>query len=223
MAKNITQRIGPPETCRWMAEQIPGARYEEIEGPHFPVAPGQSAKLFSLIEEFVTGTTAAAPVTRSLATVLLTDIVSSTDTAVSIGDQRWREMLEAHDRLASRLVEDHGGTVVKSTGDGVLATFDGPGRAVRCALSFAAACSSVGLEVRAGVHAGEVEIRDDGDISGIAVHLASRIEGNAAPGEVLVSRTVTDLTFGTDLAFERRGDFELKGIPGMWELFAARP
>ncbi len=215
--------IGPPETGRWMADQIPDARYAEIEGPHYPVWPGQAEKLTTLIEEFLTGAAVAMPVTRALSTVLFTDIVSSTDTAARLGDQRWREMLEAHDRLAARLVTNHGGNLVKSTGDGILATFDGPGRAVRCALELATASASAGIDIRAGIHTGEVELRSDGDVSGIAVHLASRVESEAGAGEVLVSRTVTDLTFGADLTFESRGEHELKGIPGTWELFAAQP
>lgn len=136
--------IAPAEMCRWIADQIPDARYAEIEGPHFPVWPGHGERLTALIEEYLTGAAVAVPVSRALSTVLFTDIVSSTDTATRLGDQRRREILEAHDRLAARLVENHGGNLVKSTGDGILATFDGPGRAVRCALAFATAAPPPG-------------------------------------------------------------------------------
>jgi len=214
--------VAPSETCRWMAEQLPNGSYAEIPGPHHPFSANSDIEAFiDLIEEFVTGTAPAGPIDRALATVLFTDIVASTETASALGDRRWRELLEGHDRLTAQAVERHGGRLVKSTGDGALALFDGPGRAVRCALGLAEAAHGIGLDIRAGVHTGEVELRSDGDVSGIAVNLASRVESSAQPGQVLVSRTVTDLTIGSELVFTTQGEHSLKGIPGNWELFAA--
>lgn len=157
---------------------------------------------------------------RILATVLFTDIVGSTNLASQLGDNRWRTLLDDHDDLSSRMVSKHRGTLVKSTGDGVLATFDGPGRAVRCALAMSEETKSIGLPVRAGLHCGEVEIRG-GDVGGIAVHAAARVMAQSESNEVLVSRVVTDLVAGTDLKFSGRGSYELKGLPGKWDLFAA--
>ncbi len=215
--------IAPAESCRWMAEQIPHGRYEELPGYHYCVFDSDiNARYVALIEEFVTGTKTATPTSRALATVLFTDIVASTDTATRIGDRKWRELLEQHDHRSEQVVSEHGGLLVKSTGDGILATFDGPGRAVSCAHALLDAGRSLGIELRAGIHTGEIELRHDGDVSGIAVHLASRVESQAQAGEVLVSRTVTDLTIGSGLTFASRGEHQLKGIPGTWELFAAQ-
>ena len=137
-----------------------------------------------------------------------------------MGDQRWRSLLDDHDQLARHMVDGHRGTFVKSTGDGILATFDGPGRAVRCALAFGSAAKQIGLPVRAGLHTGEIEVRGN-DIGGIAVHAAARVMGQSSPDEVLVSRVVTDLVAGAGLKFTERGSFELKGLPGRWDLFEA--
>lgn len=174
------------------------------------------------IEEFVTGKrqSSAADLERILATVLFTDIVDSTRSAAEIGDQAWRRLLDSHDQLAMQMVERHRGTFVKSTGDGILATFDGPGRAVRCALALGTASRQIGLPLRAGLHTGEIEVRGR-DIGGIAVHAASRVMGQSRPDEVLVSRVVTDLVAGAGLTFSERGSHELKGLPGRWDLFAA--
>jgi len=171
------------------------------------------------IEEFVTGARegAATELERVLATVLFTDIVDSTRTAAEAGDNAWRRLLDSHDQLARQMVEKHRGSLIKSTGDGVLATFDGPGRAVRCALAFGAAARQ---PLRAGLHTGEIEIRGR-DIGGIAVHAAARVMAQSQPDEVLVSRVVTDLVAGAGLKFRERGFHELKGLPGRWELFAA--
>ena len=137
-----------------------------------------------------------------------------------MGDKKWRQLLDSHDQLATTVVDKHRGTLIKSTGDGILATFDGPGRAVRCALAFEAASRQIGLPLRAGIHTGEIEIRG-GDIGGIAVHAAARVMAQCNASEVLVSRVVTDLVAGAGLKFSNRGSHELKGLPGRWELFAA--
>jgi class 3 adenylate cyclase len=174
------------------------------------------------IEEFVTGhrESSSTELDRVLATVLFTDIVDSTRSAAAIGDQAWRRLLDSHDQLAIQTVEKHRGILVKTTGDGILATFDGPGRAVRCALSLQAASKQIGLPIRAGLHTGEIEIRGR-DIGGIAVHAAARVMAQSQSDEVLVSRVVTDLVAGAGLRFSERGSHELKGLPGRWDLFAA--
>jgi class 3 adenylate cyclase len=158
---------------------------------------------------------------RLLATVLFTDIVGSTERAQAAGDQRWRELLDAHDEAARRLVGREGGRWVKSTGDGVLAVFDGPGRAIRCALALRTELRGLGVEIRAGLHTGELDLLDD-DVGGIAVHIGARIMAAAGPGEVLVSRTVRDLVVGSGIALEDRGTRPLKGLSDSWHLFAAR-
>jgi class 3 adenylate cyclase len=157
---------------------------------------------------------------RLLATILFTDIVGSTERVQAAGDQRWRELLDAHDETARRLVGQEGGRRIKSTGDGVLAVFDGPGRAIRCAVALRKQLRDVGIEIRAGVHTGELDVRGD-DVGGIAVHIGARIMAAADPGEVLVSRTVRDLVAGSDIALEARGTYTLKGLDDPWDLFAA--
>jgi class 3 adenylate cyclase len=163
---------------------------------------------------------AAAASQRLLATVLFTDIVGSTERARELGDRRWRELLDLHDRAARRLVDQEGGRLIKGTGDGILALFFSPGRAIRCALAFRAELRASGIEIRAGLHTGEVDLRGD-DVGGIAVHLAARIMSAASPGEILVSRTVRDLVTGSDISLEDRGSHALKGISDRWQLFAA--
>lgn len=153
-------------------------------------------------------------------TVLFTDIVGSTDTAASVGDDAWRRVLDRHDEIVRRYLERYRGREVKSTGDGFLAVFDGPARAVRCAQAIVEAVVALGLRVRAGVHTGEVEVRGE-DIGGFAVHIGARIGGLASAGEVLTSRTVKDLVAGSGISFASHGSHELKGVPGEWELFAA--
>jgi pimeloyl-ACP methyl ester carboxylesterase/class 3 adenylate cyclase len=205
-----------------LAAKIPGARYIEYEGlPHFCFTR-DCEQLIGDIEEFVTGhrPEVAEEADRVLATVLFTDIVNSTSRAIEIGDRRWRELLDTHDRLARQTVERHRGKLVKSTGDGILAIFDGPGRGVRCALALGTAAGQIGLPLRAGLHTGEIEVRG-GDVGGIAVHVAARVMGQSGVDEVLVSRVVTDLVAGAGLKFVERGSFDLKGIPGSWDLFAA--
>jgi class 3 adenylate cyclase len=155
-----------------------------------------------------------------LATVLFTDIVDSTRNAAAMGDQAWRRSLDNHDQLAKQMLEKYRGNLVKTTGDGILATFDGPGRAVRCALAFGTAAGQIGLPLRAGLHTAEIELRGQ-DVGGIAVHAAARVMAQSQLGEVIVSRVVTDLVAGTGLKFTERGSHELKGLPGRWDLFAA--
>jgi class 3 adenylate cyclase len=212
----------PVERGRELAERIPDAKYIE-----YPVAGhafwyGDVEPLLGDIEEFVTGARegSATELERVLATVLFTDIVDSTRTAAEAGDHTWRRLLDSHDQLAKQMVGKHRGSLIKSTGDGVLATFDGPGRAVRCALSFGAAAKQIGLPLRAGLHTGEIEMRGR-DIGGIAVHAAARVMAQSQPDEVLVSRVVTDLVAGAGLRFSERGSYELKGLPGRWDLFSA--
>jgi class 3 adenylate cyclase len=172
-----------------------------------------------LIEEFLTGVRRIPEPKRVLATVMFTDIVGSTEQASRLGDRRWRELLEVHDELARRLVEEFQGQLVKTTGDGILATFDGPGRGIRCAAALRDELGGIGLQIRAGLHTGEVELRD-GDVGGIAVHLAARVMAVAGSGEIFTSRTVRDLVVGANITVENRGPHVLKGIEGAWQLFA---
>ncbi|QIG92787.1 adenylate/guanylate cyclase domain-containing protein [Bradyrhizobium sp. 6(2017)] len=211
------------ENGKFLASQIPGAKFlAYADCSDHLIFPGDRPRLCGDIEEFVTGhREATAPdFDRVLATVLFADIVDSTRRAAEMGDHAWRRMLDEHDEAAQRIVVQHRGNLVKTTGDGILATFDGPGRAIRCALAFEAATRRLGLPVRAGLHTGEIELRD-GDIGGIAVHAAARVMAQAGPDEVLVSRVVTDLVAGAGLRFSDRGAHELKGLPGRWDLFAA--
>ncbi|MBR0873915.1 adenylate/guanylate cyclase domain-containing protein [Bradyrhizobium tropiciagri] len=207
---------------RGVADLIPGAGWREYPGRDHYYWVGENETMLGDIEEFVTGhrDAAQAELERVLATVLFTDIVDSTRNAAAMGDQRWRRLLDDHDELAQQMVDRHRGHLIKSTGDGILATFDGPGRAVRCALAFGSAARQIGLPVRAGLHTGEIEVRG-ADIGGIAVHAAARVMSRCGSDEVLVSRVVTDLVAGAGLKFAERGAFELKGLPGKWELFAA--
>jgi class 3 adenylate cyclase len=171
------------------------------------------------VEQFLTGARQSREPDRVLATVLFTDIVESTKRASELGDRRWRELLDAHDATARRQVETHGGRVVKSLGDGHLATFDGPARAIRCARALADDADSLGIQIRAGVHTGECETMGD-DVGGMAVHIGARVMSEAGPGEVLVSSAVRDLVVGSGIDFIDRGAHELKGVPGRWALLA---
>lgn len=213
--------IVPRECGQFLADHIHGARLTIVDGnEHFPCL-GDVDPVVAEVHEFMTGERAefVDELDRVLSTVLFTDIVDSTRHASELGDQRWRSVLDAHDDLAVRTVQRFRGRVVKSTGDGVLATFDGPARAVRCAQALSDGARGLGLELRAGVHVGEVELRG-ADVGGIAVHVAARIEALAHPGEVLVSRTVTDLVAGSGIAFADRGTHPLKGVPEERQLFA---
>jgi pimeloyl-ACP methyl ester carboxylesterase/class 3 adenylate cyclase len=212
----------PVEHGRELAACIPDAKLIEYPGVDHIFTIGDVEAVLGDIEEFITGhrESSSSDLERVLATVLFTDIVDSTRSAATMGDQAWRRLLDNHDQLAIQTIEKHRGTLVKSTGDGILATFDGPGRAVRCALALGTATRQIGLPIRAGLHTGEIEIRGR-DIGGIAVHAASRVMTQSQPGEVLVSRVVTDLVAGAGLTFAGRGSHELKGLPGRWDLFAA--
>ena len=168
------------------------------------------------------GTRHAPTPDRMLATVLFSDIVGSTEQASQLGDRRWHELLDAHDHLVRQHLQRHRGHEIKTTGDGFLATFDGPGRAITCGFALHQAAANLGIQVRVSIHTGEIEVRG-GDIGGIAVHISQRIQNHAGPGEVLTSRTVTDLVAGSGITFQHRGDHTLKGIPGTWPLFAAAP
>lgn len=215
----------PVANGRYLASQIPGARYIEYpDGDHAVFAGTDFGRMCDDIEPFLTGHRAAtrADADRVLATVLFTDIVDSTGQVSRLGDQAWRRLLDEHDQLARRLVKQHRGRLVKNTGDGLLATFDGPARAIRCAQGLIAATGGLGTTTRAGLHTGEIELRGD-DIGGVAVHVAARILGSAAPGEILVSRILPDLVAGSGLLFTPRGHHSLKGLEGNWELFAVQP
>ena len=203
---------------RYLAEHIPGARLVELPGD-LPMIWGQPELVVEAVEEFLIGAHPSVEPTRMLATVLFTDIVDSTGQAERLGDRRWRALLDTHDELAGRLVEQWGGRLVKTTGDGVLATFDGPGRAIGCAAGLRDELGDIGVRIRAGLHTGEVELRGD-DVGGIAVHLAARIMATADAGEIVVSQTVRDLVAGSDVVMQDRGSQRLKGIKGDWQLFA---
>lgn len=208
------------QSARFFAEHIPGAQLSILEGSDHAPHGGDVDALVAEIRRFVVADDwPAAPAQRSLATVLFTDIVQSTSMAAQLGDQRWRDLLDRHDETARTLIAAYEGRVVKFTGDGILAVFDGPARAVRCAADVRAALEPMGIDQRAGLHSGEIEHRGE-DVSGLAVNLAARVQGLADTGEILVSRTVRDLVVGSDLRFEPRGTHELKGIPDAWEVLA---
>src|SRR6516165_498609 len=207
------------ETSQSLAAQIPGARFEAVPGKSLYIFEKPYAQILDHIEAFVTGISPSADVNRALATILFTDIVGSTEQASVLGDRRSGVLMESHDAVASTVVDQHGGRLVRHTGDGVLATFDGPGRAIRCAAAFRDALAALGITIRAGLHSGEVEQRGE-DIGGIAVHLAARVLEQAGPNEVLTSSAVPLLVAGSRIEFEDRGEYELKGVPGTWRLFA---
>jgi class 3 adenylate cyclase/DNA-binding CsgD family transcriptional regulator len=208
-----------PALSRAVARGIPGAREVELAGADHLWVAGDQEAMIREIEEFVTGRPAAPVSDRVLATVLFTDIVGSTERASELGDRRWRALIAQYRRLVERDLARFRGRLVKWTGDGVLATFDGPARAVRCGLAIRAGAHAAGLDMRAGVHTGELEVTA-GDVSGIAVHLTARVMATARAGEVITSGTVKDLVVGSDLEFEHRGTHVLRGVPGEWTLFA---
>ena len=208
-----------PKHAEYIAEHIPEAKLVELEGSDALFASGDVEEFIGEVEEFLTGVRQEREPDRMLATVLFTDIVDSTRRAAELGDSAWRRLLEQHDSLVRQALGRHRGREVKRTGDGFLATFDGPARGLRCAASIAEGVRSLGIEVRAGLHTGEVEIMN-GDVGGLAVHIGARVMGAAGANEVLVSSTVKDLVVGSGIDFEDRGSRELKGVPGEWRLFA---
>ncbi|MCB0864988.1 MAG: adenylate/guanylate cyclase domain-containing protein [Solirubrobacterales bacterium] len=205
--------------ARYFAEHIPGARLLELPGRDAVSFGDGYEEYLTAVEEFTLGTATARESQRALATVLFTDIVGSTELAAELGDRRWRETLEGHDRMTRELVGRFGGRAIKSTGDGFLATFDGPARAVRCASALASGVDELGIELRAGLHAGEVELIG-ADVGGMAVHIGARIGALGQPGEVLASSTVRDLVVGSGIEFREHGERELKGVPGSWRIFS---
>ena len=211
-------RLIPVGAGRVLAREIPGARYVELPGDAHPPWAGDTAALVAEIQQFLTGSRARVEIERVLATVLFTDIVGSTERAVVLGDRVWRDLLGRHHAIVRQEIERYRGREVDTTGDGFLATFDGPARAVRCAKGIRDAVRSLGIEIRAGLHTGECERLDD-TITGIAVHTGARVMAQAGPGEVLVSSTVKDLVAGSGLDFREHGTHTLKGIPGEWRLF----
>jgi pimeloyl-ACP methyl ester carboxylesterase len=204
---------------RYLADRIQGAKFVAVDGTDHLFFTGDADAVLDEIEEFLTGVRPLPAVERVLATVLFTDIVDSTKRAVELGDERWKELLGRHDAQVRRQLARFHGREINTTGDGFLARFDGPARAIRCAMAIRDGLRSLGLEVRAGVHTGEVELRDN-DISGIAVHIAARVAAAAGAGEVLVSRIVVDLVAGSGLSFAARGEHTLKGLSGELGLFA---
>jgi class 3 adenylate cyclase len=215
-------RATNPNASRYMAERIPGARYVELPGEeHLPFL-GDAETVLDLTEEFLTGTRPIHEPDRVLATILFTDIVDSTRRASELGDERWRAVLAAHDRGIREALDRHRGREVKTTGDGFLATFDGPARGIRCAFEIRDTVREHGLEVRIGLHTGECELLEN-DLGGIAVHIGARVMAHAGTGQVLCSRTVRDLVIGGGFSFEDRGLFDLKGVPDPWQLYAVEP
>jgi pimeloyl-ACP methyl ester carboxylesterase/class 3 adenylate cyclase len=210
----------PVQGGRYVADHIPGAQWLEVDGTdHVPWFTDPD-RILTGIEEFLTGSHAAPSQShRALRTLLFTDMVASTEHAAATGDERWRAVLHRFGEVTAQLTERFGGTVVKSTGDGHLTTFDGPTQAIRCAEALRADAETLGIEIRAGIHTGECELLDT-DIGGIAVHIAARILGHAGAGEILVDRTVRDLVVGSGTGFEDRGSVELRGVPGTWQLLA---
>jgi class 3 adenylate cyclase len=204
---------------RYIAAQVPSARYVELDGPDHPICVGDADATLDEIEEFLTGTRQAVDVDRVVATVVFTDIVGSTERLVELGDSEWRKLLDRHDTVVRGELARFGGREIKTTGDGFMAAFDGPARATHCARSIVDALRPLGLQIRSGLHTGPCELRGE-DLGGLAVHIAARVGSLAESGEVLVSATVKDLVGGSGIRFADRGEHELKGVPGTWRLFA---
>jgi class 3 adenylate cyclase len=213
---------GPPH-AKYLAEHIHDARLVELPGEDNLIYVGDSDRDLDEIEEFLTGAVHAPRSNRVLATVLFTDIVGSTEHLAELGDRKWHDLLDAHDQAIRRQLERFQGREVGTRGDGFVATFDGPGRAIECGCAMRDVVGALGLEIRVGLHTGEIELREDHEIAGVAVHLAARIEQQAHASEVLVSSTVKDLVAGSGIAFEDQGEHELKGVPGTWKLLAVAP
>jgi class 3 adenylate cyclase/alpha-beta hydrolase superfamily lysophospholipase len=211
------QPLTPVTHGRYLAEHINGAGYVELPGGDLSWTRS-NYRVIDEVAEFLTGERPPVEIDRILATVLFTDIVGSTERATSLGDRRWHQLLDAHDRVVREQLTRHRGREINTTGDGFVATFDGPARAIRCAHDVIDAARDVGLPLRAGLHTGECEVRGD-DIGGVAVHIASRVASLAGAGEVWVSQTVKDLVMGSGIEFDERGAHELRGVPGSWQLF----
>jgi pimeloyl-ACP methyl ester carboxylesterase/class 3 adenylate cyclase len=212
-------RFFPVELSRYLAENIAGAKLVELEGADGFIYLGDMNGLIDEVEEFVTGVRRAPDVDRALATVLITDMIGSTDLAAKLGDRRWREILDKHDEVIRDRLQAHRGRLHRATGDGILATFDGPGRAIHCAFEIRDALRGVGVEIRTGIHTGEIEFRGN-EIGGIAVHIAARLMTEAGAGEVIASETVKALATGSGITFQDRGTKALKGVPDEWRLYA---
>jgi class 3 adenylate cyclase len=210
--------VEPIESGRLLAERIPEATLVELPGDDALPWGGEADAVVDEIEGFLTGDRGARPTDRRLATVLFTDIVGSTGTAARLGDADWRKLLDAHHERVRAELQRHRGVEIDTAGDGFFATFDGPARAVECARSIAEAVGSLGIEIRAGVHTGEIEVARD-EVRGISVHIGARVMALAGPSEVLVSSTVRDLVAGSGLRFEDAGEHELKGVPDRWRLY----
>jgi class 3 adenylate cyclase len=209
----------PPSTSRYIAQRVPNGRYVELPGTENLLWAGDQAALVGVIEEFFTGSRTVDEPDRVLATVLFSDIVGSTEMASSLGDRRWKELLDAHDDVSGAVVERFRGRVVDRQGDGFLAIFDGPARAIRCALALRDAMKELGIRTRAGLHTGEIDKRES-NVGGIAVHIGARVSALAGAEEILVSRTVVDLVAGSEISFSARGEHALKGVQGNWVLYA---
>ncbi|MFN2536741.1 MAG: alpha/beta fold hydrolase [Mycobacteriales bacterium] len=210
-----------PGHGRYLAEHIPGARLIELPGADLLFWVGETGRMLDEIEEFVTGVRSGSGVERVLATMLFSDIVGSTSRVAELGDERWRDLLERHDQIVRLQLARYGGREISATGDGFLATFASPSAALQCALALRDALVAAGIEVRAGIHTGEVELRAE-DITGLAVHIAARVAALAGAGEVLVSEPVPALVVGSTHVFEDWGEHELKGVPGRWRIHALR-
>ena len=211
--------IVPVECARYLIDHIPDATLIEQTGRDLIFLRSGDQPVADEIIRFVTGEQPIVEIERILTTVLFTDIVESTEQAATLGDQRWRALLDSHDRLVREQIGRFRGTEVKTTGDGFLVSFDGPARAIRCSRAIVDGLNALGIDSRLGLHTGECEVRGD-DLGGIAVHIAARVSALADPGEILVSSTIKDLVVGSGITFEDRGRHELKGVPGAWELFA---
>jgi class 3 adenylate cyclase len=212
------QPASPVAWGRYLAEHIDGATLVELPGGDLSFTPANHV-VVDEVAEFLTGERPVIDVERILATVLFTDIVGSTERVATLGDRRWRSLLDAHDRAVREQLRRFRGREINTTGDGFVASFDGTARAIRCAQAIIEVAGNLGVELRAGLHTGECEVRGD-DLGGLAVHIAARVSSLAAAGEVLVSGTVNDLVVGSGIEFSERGENALKGVPGSWKLFA---
>ncbi len=216
-------KLFPAAQARYMADHIPDARFVEFPGADMHIFWQNVDETMQLIEEFVTGRRRGGAPERALATVLFTDIVDSTRRAAKLGDSAWRELLDRHDRIIRAEIERHGGRLVDSAGDGTFATFATPGSAIDCAHALHAALKELKIRIRAGLHIGEVELREDGRVGGMAVHIGARVLGESEAGDVMVSRTVRDVLIGSPYRFKDRGIRELKGVPSKWPLYVVEP